>query len=143
MSSLIMGSSCDLMPFCITLALGLTRVSNVPAKAMLVRFDGDVIADSGLALSKPGWNIGFPPVTGAGRETLLHSRKVEVPCAVEEFVGFVPFFSLLPAGMSNADSRQGFNPLEKDVNTGLLPSHVRKLGWSLPFYGQTLHLVES
>ena len=65
--------------------------------------DRNVVADSRFALSKPSWNIGFPPVNGAGRKSLLHSSKVEVPGVVEEFVGFVPFFSFLPAGMSNAD----------------------------------------
>src|SRR5712692_2200302 len=110
---------------------------------MLVGFDGDVVADSLFALSEPGWNVGVPPVDGSGGESLLHSREIEVPGVVEEFVGFVPFLSLLPAGVCNADFGQGFDPFEISVDTGLLSSYVGKLGWGLPFDRECLHRVES
>jgi len=101
---------------------------------MLVRFDGDVVADSWFALSEPGWNVRLPPVNRSGGESLLHSGEVEVPCVVEERICFVPFFSPVPAGMFDADFGQGFNSLEIDVDTCLSSSHVWKLGWSLPLY---------
>src|SRR5437016_10738513 len=102
MSLLIMGSSFDLMPFCYKASAGLTWVG-MSERFTLASFDWDVVADSLFTRSKPGWNVGSPPVDGSGGESLLHSREIQVPCAVKELVCFVPFFSPVPAGMFDAD----------------------------------------
>src|SRR2546422_3373223 len=97
MSSPIIASGFDPLPFSYKASALQGPASEYSAKFTLAGFDWDVVADWRCAVSEPGWNVGLTPVDRTGSESLLHSGEVEVPCLVEELVCFVPFFAPLPA----------------------------------------------
>src|SRR3989442_14983911 len=115
MSSLIIASAFDPLLFCYKASAWQGPGSEYSAKFTLVGFDWDVVADRRCAVSEPGWNVGLTPVDRTGSESLLHSREIEVPCAVKELVCLVPLFAPLPAGMLDPHLGQSFNSFNVNI----------------------------